>query len=123
MNNKLLFLCFSMAIFNSCLTNKIAHFEILNESSITIDSIKVSCSGTDYKQKSTLKNVLPNQIESITLDMNNIKKVDGNYFVELYIKNNKIEKAFGYYTNGMPTNSIYSLFVKKDTILIRERRK
>ena len=123
-NNKKLIICFViMVAFNSCQTNKTAHFEILNDSNQTIDSIKISCSGTDYKQKTTVRKIIPNQSEAIILDMNEVKKVDGNYFMELYVDNHKKVKAFGYYSNGMPSNSVYSLLIKNDTILIREYRK
>jgi len=104
-------------------SGKVADFEIINESKSIIDSVKISCSGTNYRNKSVITKLLPKERSKLTLNMNDVKKIDGNYFIEIFKKAKNTNKAFGYYSNGCPTNSIYKLIIKKDTILVKERMK
>lgn len=104
----------------SCKFDKSNDFLVVNKSGIIIDSAAISCSGKDYKYKSKFIKLLNNDSVVTTLDMNNIKKNDGNYYIKLYFGESIVNKAFGYYSNGNPTNSIYKLIVKKDTIIVSE---
>ena len=112
-----------LTLFYTCHNNKVADFEVINESKSIIDSVKISCSGTNYRNKSVITKLLPKERSTLTLNMNDVKKIDGNYFIEIFKKAKNTNKAFGYYSNGCPTNSIYKLIIKKDTILVKERMK
>ncbi len=107
----------------SCKYDKNNDFLVVNMSGNNIDSLKISCSGTDYKNKSNFINLSNNDSILVNLDMNNLKKIDGNYFIELFFKDKIVNKDFGYYSNGVPTNSIYKLVVKNDTIIVSESMK
>jgi len=110
----------ALIILSSCGADKVANFEIINQSRETIDSVKVSCSGTNYLQKSKSEKILLGEKSNIILKMNGIDRVDGNYYIEIFQKSKQRSKDFGYYSNGVPTNSIYRLEIKNDTILIKE---
>lgn len=110
-----------ISLFFSCKSNNSAHFSITNDSPNTIDSLRISSSGSDYTNKVVVKNVLPKSNSTIELNMNDVPKFDGNYFIEVFVKESKREKAFGYYTNGTPTNSTYILSITKDSIIVSER--
>ena len=105
---------------SSCGADNVANFEIINQTSETIDSVKVSCSGTNYFQKSKSEKILPGEKSNIILKMNGVDRVDGNYYIEIFKNNKQRSKDFGYYSNGVPTNSTYRLEIKNDTILIKE---
>lgn len=112
----------SLIMFYSCKNEKKSKFQVFNNSKSKIDSIKISCSGTGYKSKSVINKLLANDSLTLTLDMNNIERVDGNYFIEIFKDSKNTNKAFGYYSNGVPMNCIYRILIEKDTVIVREIR-
>lgn len=64
-----------LTLFYTCHNNKVADFEIINESKSIIDSVKISCSGTNYRNKSVITKLLPKERSKLTLNMNDVKKL------------------------------------------------
>lgn len=104
----------------SC-SDKIVDFNVSNYTDNVLDSVMISSSGTNYLQKSKVINFKKNTNSKISLDLSGVKKTDGNYYIEIYSKNLNIEKDFGYYSNGVPTDSNYNIEIMVDTLIIKER--
>jgi|JI9StandDraft_1071089.scaffolds.fasta_scaffold840658_1 hypothetical protein len=66
------------------------------------------------------KDLLPNELIELRIDMTDIPKTDGHYIIEYYIKDSSVVRHFGYYTNGYPINNRYDIRIQVDTILIKE---
>ena len=67
--------------------------------------------------------ILPHKTIDINLNFKNVPKKDGGYKLSYKLNSEEFFKNFGYYSNGIPTNSIYLIKIKKDTILINEEDK
>ena len=90
--------------------------ELNNQSDITIDNIILS-NGFDSLNIKSLK---PMEKRNVFLKFNKKNNSDGSYRIECQINNKKIIKNFGYYSNGIPTNSSYLLVISKDSIRVKE---
>lgn len=106
--------------FISCSDKKV-EFKVFNNTNNILDSLMISSSGTNYLEKSKILNLKPNTSSNILLDLANVEKTDGNYYLEVYLQKASRKMAFGYYSNGVPTASgMYEINIMKDTILIKE---
>ncbi|TVZ52683.1 hypothetical protein [Dokdonia sp. Hel_I_53] len=95
------------------------NFEIWNTNSIYITDIKIS-NGTNIIHIDTLES---NGKKEVNLKFIDVPIIDGSYQLNYKIGLEEHFKNFGYYSNGVPTNSIYTCIIKNDTILIKETMK
>lgn len=105
-------------IMMSCNTFTSVKFTLINKRDNLIDSIKISNSYDDV----VLHKLKINQKMYSTLVFgDSIPRGDGNYFIESY-SNNEIQSTnFGYFSNGIPSNSSFSIEIKNDTIIVDEK--
>lgn len=96
------------------------YFHIQNNNTKAIIENVVVSNGINNK---FLPAINPDSEEIIVLKFENVPRTDGGYQIRYTLNSKNYFKAFGYYSNGVPSNSIYYLTIKKDTILIKERRK
>ena len=101
----------------SCSNNLGNNFEIKNDTSFEIDSVIVTNGIHQVKLKELKAN--EKRIGFIDFKIGNPKH-DGNYEVKVYNKKQRLKELFGYYSNGMPSNSEFEIILKKDTIVINE---
>ena len=66
------------------------------------------------------KDLLPNELIELRLDMTDIPKTDGHYIIGYCLKDSSVVRHFGYYTNGYPINNRFEIGIRVDTILIKE---
>lgn len=117
---KLVYICVVQIIFMSCSSlNKEATFKIINNSNSMVLDINIS-NGMNEIKLDTLKIKEEAILELIFKD---VPVVDGGYKLTYKQNSKEIFKNFGYYSNGIPTNSIYRLTVENDTIHISEKMK
>ncbi len=117
---KKLILFFTYFLITSCVNNsKQAHFQINNENNISITNVNIS-NGVNEIYIDTIK---ANTNKSILLKFKNIPRIDGGYKLNYKLNSEYFFRNFGYYTNGVPSNSIYKLVVKNDTIIVSESMK
>jgi len=92
-------------------------FEVQNKSIKTIDSLFISNGYTQI----TFRDIKTNETKRGFLDFKkNQPKHDGNYSVDVFSNNLLENEFFGYYTNGLPSNSMYKILIEKDTLIIKE---
>ena len=94
-------------------------FKIENKDNVLVSNIQIS-NGFDQLSMDT---IYPKENKQLELKFDKTPKHDGGYQVKYKIENNFTLRNFGYYTNGYPTNSIFFLTFKKDTLMIREKIK
>ena len=90
--------------------------EVENQSDEIINKIILS-NGLDSLN---IEHLEPLEKRNVFLKFNKINKLDGSYMIEFNMNNQKLIKNFGYYSNGIPTNSSYLLIISKDSISVRE---
>jgi hypothetical protein len=106
--------CF--VLLNSCKYG--VDFEVLNNHQSNIDSLIIT-NGFNSLKFNTIKF---NESKKGFLDFKkNSPKHDGQYIIQLFLKDIVKRKAFGYYSNGGPINSFYKISIQKDTIIISEK--
>ena len=110
----IIILCFS-----SCNIDKKTEISVTNNTSSIIDSLKITYGTEKENKKYLINNVNSGLKVKALLDMN-LKGVDGGYFLEIFQKEKKIEKYFGYYSNAVFKNYIFDLKIEKDTLLINK---
>jgi len=104
----------------SCSNNRNqAYFQVQNSTKDVIKNISIS----NGVNKEKLPKLISNDKVNINLSFEDVPRADGGYQIIYFLDSKKYVKNFGYYSNGVPTNSIYSLEIKKDTVLIKEYRK
>ncbi len=109
---KLIFL--SLIILSSCGKSRI-NFTVKNNSDIVFDSVVVSGLG-----RFKIVNFQPNTEVFDFIDWSNSKtRTDGGYQIKLYENGTIRYKAFGYFSNGIPSDSKYYIEVQKDTIIVK----
>jgi hypothetical protein len=114
------FIIFPLLIILVSCTNSKNNVKVINESDTKIDSILLI--GNQKCNPLIIKNLLPNNSCEGILENCNEAGGDGSYIVEIYTKNKKINKGFGYYTNGvMFFDEIIIKFTKKNTIIVEEK--
>jgi hypothetical protein len=112
---KIFFFTFICAFWFSCISK--TEFIIKNSTNSLIDSIKIS-NGYDYvfingvKIKETVKCNL--KFSDLT------PNYDGLFYIEIFPSSRKYK--FGYYTNGLQPDYQYYIEIKKDTILVNEKK-
>jgi len=87
---------------------------IHNESTQTIDSLRVSTS--DKMSTIKLTDIKKGQEKKDFLDMSETVQADGHYTMELNTKRATKTKNIGYYTNGIPLDERIDIFVTDDSI-------
>lgn len=105
---------FSCSFFNS--ENR---FKIINESKFEINSLSVT-----PDSKNQIINLKTGESKLIKTELGNIK-TDGSFnlsFIDLET-NQKINKNFGYFTNGTANDYLTIITIKNDTILIKSEFK
>ena len=99
--------------FISCNNRVLADFEIINNTGLRIDSLKIEPMVISDGKYISLNS---NEKAEYKADMTGIEKIDGSYRIS-YLQNGEIKiKDFGYYTNGYPTEKLTSIKIEKDTI-------
>jgi hypothetical protein len=99
--------------FASCQNTVKAKFEIINNSSQTIDSL---CIEPNISTHGKYISVCPNETITYLTDMSTIPKIDGSF--NLIFKQGSLRsvKSFGYYTNGYPLEKLTRIYIYPDTI-------
>jgi hypothetical protein len=92
-----------------------------NSSGYTISVVQIRTS--DSIAKFGIKKLINNEKVSKFLNMEEVKKIDGNYIIEYKINDSTYEKEFGYYTNGYPLESEINITINPSTILINQKSK
>jgi len=98
----------------SCDNRYGVEFIIHNESTVTIDSVRVSTSDKQLTIK--LTKIQKGQMKADFLDMRDIIKADGHYFVEINTPGLTKVNNIGYYTNGYPLDEKFDIYFADDTI-------
>lgn len=102
---------------NSCTSSRHeVNFEIKNNTYDPIFNLNISNGFNQYK----IDTVMPKTKNSIILKFKNVPKHDGGYSLNYVSKSLKTHKNFGYYSNGVPFGSMYSIEILKDTLIIKE---
>lgn len=110
-----LFFCCSVLV--GCLSSKKeTNFEIINSSSYYIVDIIVS----NGYNTSSIDTLIPNMSKQFTLDFVDVPRNDGGYKISYKLNGKEIFKNFGYYSNGVPTDSMFEIKIMQDTIVIKE---
>jgi len=113
------FFIYSNLIFLSCIqSNNEVEIKVFNKTDKNIDSLYITNWINDKKIKKISKN------DSVRINLgfkNNTIKSDGNYSLSYYINKEKYISDFGYYSNGIPTNSKYIIKIYNDTLTIKEQ--
>ncbi len=89
-----------------------ADFEIINNTSSTIDSLYI-------KPNKQIKfiSVKSKELKTYKTDMSDIARVDGNYLLKYKLEGKDKIKHFGYYSNGIPMEKITVIKIDVDTII------
>lgn len=91
---------------------------IINKTETHIDSIVV----TNWIEDAKANNISKNDSIGFNLGFENNKVMgDGSYAVSYYFNGKKYFKDFGYYSNGIPTNSNYTIEIHNDTLIVKEQ--
>jgi len=111
------YILFSISFFLLISCKYGADFEIQNNTKSNIDSVIVTNGFNSFK----LYNIKFNNKKEGFLDFKkNNPKHDGQYIMQLFIKDSIKRKAFGYYSNGSPSGSKFKIMIENDTILVNE---
>ena len=101
----------------SCKNKIIADFEIKNNTGFNLDSLKIEPNIDEINKYISLEK--GEKIE-YKCDMTTIPKTDGGYQISFLINGKKKTLAFGYYSNGYPSEIITKIKIEKDTLLINQ---
>ena len=111
---KVIILAFFLSFFFSC-DNKGMLFELENKSQKKIDSIIISNGYDEIK----IKNLYKNKTRKVYLKFVKQKpKSEGSFFIKVFPNN--LRKNFGYYSSGIIPSYSYNIFLKDDSISIKE---
>ena len=119
MKNPILIYCLFGIIISCSNLDKRAYFQVYNDTNDTIQHLSIS----NGNNKETLPYLNPNGKEDIFLKFENVPRTDGGYQIKYQSNSKDYHRNFGYFSNGTPTNSLYKITIKKDTVLIREQSK
>ncbi|SZD73861.1 Uncharacterised protein [Candidatus Ornithobacterium hominis] len=105
-----------ITVFFSCETETIAKFEIENNTSTTIDSLRIVPNGYESDYYISLSS---GQLKKYDCNMTDIADVDGDYRLDYKFVTSLFEtKTFGYYTNGYPIEKLIRISIETDTIIV-----
>lgn len=110
---KLIFISIILIVI-SC--KPVVDFEVLNKSNVNIDSLIIS-NGYD---KIRFGRIDVNEAKEGFLEFSREIINDGGYSIEFYSREFYKKENFGYYSNGIPSNSSFRIVIEKDTIKINE---
>lgn len=115
--NIVLFCCLFLVY--SCLPKKEPRVIIVNNTKITLDSVKVFANSNNPTTFFSLKE--NEKVKGrIVFDRN--KKGDGSYSILVYKKDSIfVSKGFGYYTNGASLNYRFDIKIEPDTLIIKSK--
>ena len=99
-------------ILSSCQGN-IAEFSITNNKNVPIDFLSIEPNA--YKKK-VLK-VQPNETVLYKMDLANFENRDGGYVITYQTGKHRINKGFGYFTNGSQCESKAHIIIKENDSL------
>jgi hypothetical protein len=105
----------------SCTSNNGVNICLKNSSEFPISEIEIMTS--DTLAKIEIQKLNKSEVISEFLNMNNVKKIDGDYFIEYKLKDSVYKRKFGYYTNGYPLESEISITIKQNIILVSQKQK
>lgn len=91
--------------------------KVKNELQYNIEDMVLKTSGGS---ELIYRDLLPNELVELRLDMTDIPKTDGYYIIEYCINDLNVVRSFGYYSNGHPINNRYEIVIQIDTIIIKE---
>ena len=107
-----------LAIFLSCKSKTLAKFDIINQTDEHIESLYIIPDNANNKIQ-----INPNTKVFYNIDMTNFPKVDGCYGLSFKTKTKEKLIPFGYYTNGNPLESMTTITIQSDTVLIKNEYK
>jgi len=119
--NKIIFIILLVFLF-SCKDSpgKEVEITVINKTETYIDSIVV----TNWIEDAKVNRINMKDSMEFNLGFENIKvKGDGSYGISYYLNDKKYFNAFGYYSNGIPTNSTYTIQIYNDTLIVKEQMK
>jgi hypothetical protein len=114
-----LFLLFALLL--SCSSTNGVKMNLHNSSGFTISEIQIGTS--DSLAKIKIQKLNNNEKVSEFLNMEKVKRIDGNYIIEYKINDSTYKKEFGYYTNGYPPELEINITIKPNTILVNQNHK
>ncbi|NPD86199.1 hypothetical protein HNS38_15605 [Lentimicrobium sp. L6] len=93
-----------------------AYFEIVNETSNTLDSVHIVPQG--YKNENFIE-IPTNYIRVFIADMSSTKNTDGHYHLSFLRGQGQRESIeFGNFTNGHPLEDMTTIIIEADTVII-----
>ena len=92
-------------------------FEVKNKSNTIIDSLNISNGYDEIRFGIIGIGEVRSEVLKFT---NNTPNNDGSYKIEYYYGKLFRKESFGYYSNGIPLNSSFSIVIEKDSIRINE---
>jgi hypothetical protein len=94
-------------------------FKVKNRSELLIEKAIITNGVNDVK----LKNLANGKTKTLTLDFSNNKLTnDGSYGIKVKFSDRvNLSKKFGYFSNGLPSDSRFEINVTKDTIIVSEK--
>ena len=98
----------------SCDGNVGVEFIIHNQSTVTIDSVRVTTS--DKRSSIRITDIRQGLDKKGFLDMRDILKVDGDYHVGINTPGVTKVNSIGYYTNGFPLDDEIHIYYYDDSI-------
>jgi hypothetical protein len=114
MKRTLLALGLILLLASSCEHETIAYFEITNHSSEKIESLSINASGYDNNKAISIE---VDEKKEYVMDMSDITASDGEYQLDFKFASGEMEsRNFGYYSNGIPLESITRIVIEKDTV-------
>jgi hypothetical protein len=103
----------------SCSSRVEPVFEITNATNCLIENLTIQ----PDKNENNHIIIEPNKKAKLTINMANLPKIDGGYYLQFTCCNAAKQYGFGYYTNGQPIESITRISVLADTIIVKPEYK
>ena len=95
-------------------------FEVLNQTDENFDSIVISNGFSNIKVERLKKDSIYNLFLDFKQEDKIQTKGDGSYSIQTYTDSEVKSFGFGYFNNGISLANNYHLFIKNDTVLVRE---
>lgn len=105
-----------MQIKNAEKYSRYSYYEIVNETSSTLDSLQVLPEGV---KSGNFIQIPTNSIWVFIADMSSTKNTDGHYHLSFLRSQGQMENIeFGHFTNGHPLEDMTTIIIEADTVII-----
>ncbi len=94
-------------------------FHVINNSAFEIEGITFT-SSNDIKETKKIESIKIGIDKKISLDMSDGAKVEGGYKMTYNSNGKDYSKKFGYFTNGIPINWSFTIYILDEDIKIIE---